>query len=53
MLINNVIKRLVPLLVVIFGSTLIVSLLLQLLPVGLKDLYVSAGDEASVKEQLE
>lgn len=51
--INNVIKRIVPLLVVIFGSTLIVSLLLQLLPVGLEDLYVFAGDEASVNEQLE
>ena len=50
--INNVLKRIVPLLLVIFGSTLIVSLLLQLLPVGLKDLYIAPGDEASVNQQL-
>ena len=50
--INNVLKRVVPLLLVIFGSTLILSMLLQLLPVGLKDLYIAPGDEASVNEQL-
>jgi len=52
MRVNAILTRVVHMLAVIFGSTLIVSLLLQLLPVGLKDLYIAPGDEASVQAQL-
>ncbi|MEY2627626.1 MAG: hypothetical protein RL643_271 [Actinomycetota bacterium] len=46
-------RRLAQLLVVIVGSTFLVSLLLQLLPVGLKELYVFALDEAGRQQQIQ
>lgn len=47
-----VLRRVAQIVVVIVGSTLFVSLLLQLLPVGLEDLYVFALDEAGRQEQI-
>lgn len=48
----SVIRRLTQLLVVILGSTFLVSLLLQLLPVGLEELYVFAVDDVGRQQQI-
>ncbi len=45
-------RRVAQIVVVIVGSTLFVSLLLQLLPVGLEELYVFALDEAGRQQQI-
>lgn len=49
---TNILRRLAQLTLVLVGSTLLLSLLLELLPVGLDDLYVSALDEQGRIEQL-
>jgi len=46
-------RRFAQLLIVLIGSTFLLSMLLQLLPVGLEDLYVVSFDEASRQQQLE
>lgn len=48
----SVSRRLTQLLVVILGSTFLVSLLLQLLPVGLEELYVFAVDDVGRQQQI-
>lgn len=47
-----IIRWLAQLLVVLVGSTFLLAMLLQLLPVGLEELYVVAFDEASRLQQL-
>lgn len=45
-------RRLAQLAAVLIGATFLLSLLLRLLPVGLKELYVNAPDEATRQEQI-
>jgi len=49
----SAVRRIAQLLVVILGSTFFVSLLLQLLPVGLEELYVFAIDDVGRQQQIE
>ena len=46
-------RRLAQLAVVLVGSTFLLAMLLQLLPVGLEELFVVSFDEASRQQQLE
>jgi len=48
-----IIRWLAQLLVVLVGSTFLLAMLLQLLPVGLEELYVVAFDEASRLQQMQ
>jgi peptide/nickel transport system permease protein len=48
----GIIRWLAQLLVVLVGSTFLLAMLLQLLPVGLEELYVVAFDESSRLQQL-
>ena len=45
-------RRLAQLAAVLIGATFLLSLLLRLLPIGLKELYVNAPDEASRIKQI-
>ena len=46
-------RRFAQVLIVLVGSTFLLAMLLQLLPVGLEELYVVSFDEASRQQQLE
>lgn len=48
----DALKRLGQLLLVLVGATFLLSLLLRLLPIGLKDLYINAIDEEGQKRQM-
>lgn len=48
----EIVRRLAQIIVVLVGSTFLLAMLLQLLPVGMEELFVVAFDEASRQQQL-